>query len=101
MVDYKTGRIDESKLEQKTEYYQPQLEAYALMVAAFDDSRPVTTSLFFTEIEANTDVEFSTESGDGSLGELKSSLDRRLREEIEAQTQAEFDTEGRTPESDR
>ncbi|MFC7230015.1 UvrD-helicase domain-containing protein (plasmid) [Salinirubellus salinus] len=90
VVDYKTGRVDESKLEQKTEYYQPQLEAYALMVAAFDD-RPVTTSLYFTEIEADTGVEFSAGSGDGSLGELKSSLDRRLREEIEAQIKAEFD----------
>jgi len=96
VVDYKTGHVDETKLEQKTEYYQPQLEAYALMVAAFDDDRPVTTSLYFTEIEADTGVEFSTGSGDGSLGELKSSLDRRLREEIEAQTQAEFDTEDRT-----
>jgi ATP-dependent helicase/nuclease subunit A len=97
VVDYKTGHVDETKLEQKTEYYQPQLEAYALMVAAFDDDRPVTTSLYFTEIEADTGVEFSTGSGDGSLGELKSSLDRRLREEIESQTQAEFDTEDRTP----
>ena len=101
VVDYKTGRVDESKLEQKTEYYQPQLEAYALMVAAFDDGRPVTTSLYFTEIEADTGVEFSTGGGDGSLGELKLDLDRRLREEIEAQTQAEFETADRTPESDR
>ena len=101
VVDYKTGHVDESKLEQKTKYYQPQLEAYALMVAAFDDNRPVTTSLYFTEIEADTAVEFSTGSGDGSLGELKSSLDRQLREEIEAQTQAEFDIQEETSVTDR
>jgi ATP-dependent helicase/nuclease subunit A len=100
VIDYKTGQVDEAKLDQKTEYYQPQLEAYALMVAAFDDNQPVTTSLYFTEIETETSAEFSPGSGNGSLGELKKSLDRQLREEVEAQTPVEFASEGSTPESD-
>lgn len=95
VIDYKTGCVDKSKLKHKTEYYQPQLEAYALMASEFDDERPVETSLYFTEIEVDSGVEFSSGSGDGSLGELKSSLDRRLREEIEAQTQVEFGSGGR------
>lgn len=100
VVDYKTGYVDESKLDQKTEYYQPQLEAYALMVAAFDDGRPVGTILYFTEVESATGADFSPDSGTGSVGELKRSLDRRLCQEIEAQTEATFPFGEETPELD-
>ncbi|SFR47333.1 ATP-dependent helicase/nuclease subunit A [Halogeometricum rufum] len=101
VVDYKTGHVDESKLQQKAEYYQPQLEAYALMVAAFDDDRPVTTRLYFTERDVDSGAEFGTGSGSGSLEELEARLDRRLCEEIEAQTEATLASETGNPSSDR
>ena len=100
VVDYKTGHVDETKLDQKSEYYLPQLEAYALMVAAFDDNLPVKTELYFTDIEVDTGAEFSAGAGTGSLGELKSDLDRRLCKQINAQTDATitFDDGISTPE---
>lgn len=100
VIDYKTGHVDASKLDQKTEYYQPQLEAYALMVAAFDDDRPVSTNLYFTEVEAETGAEFTTGGGTGSLGDLRVGLDQRLCDEIEAQTEATFPSREEISESE-
>lgn len=85
VVDYKTGSVDESKLDRKVAYYRPQLEAYALMVGEFDPARSVETRLFFTEVEAKWGTTFDGESGPGSLRELAAELDERLCTEIEAQ----------------
>jgi len=76
-------------------------DAAAVDRAAFDDDRPVTTSLYFTEIDTDSGAEFSAGGGTGSLEELRSSLDRRLCQEIEAQTDATFAAETGSEASNR
>ncbi len=59
VLDYKTDRISEEELEGRVEYYRPQLESYALVVAAQTGLKPeaVSKRLLFLSLGRSMEVE--------------------------------------------
>lgn len=75
IIDYKTGDHTPGDLPEKTAYYQPQLDAYAAMLAATADVDTVTTTLYYTAVD---EAHSETYSGGIDSTEMERRIDDLL-----------------------
>lgn len=76
IIDYKTGDHDPGDLDAKTAYYQPQLDAYAAMLAATATVDTVTTTLYYTAPEAAQSTVYDK---DPTPSKILESIDERIQ----------------------
>mgnify|MGYP000414933268 FL=1 len=78
IIDYKTGTVDESGIEEDATYYQNQLKAYAVALHQHDPHRQVRASLVFTD----PDQAWHTEWHRDELDEIESAIQQTIESHL-------------------